>query len=238
MTTGAKAFLFDLNGTMVDDMNYHLEVWYDIIVNDLGARLSKAQVKNQLFGKNEELLQRIFGAGYFSEVELQRISIDKERRYQLLYKPSLDLLPGLFRFLEESYSAGVKMAIGTAAIPFNVDFVLDTLKIRHYFDVIITADDVDQSKPHPETYLKAANLLGVTPESCIVFEDSPKGVEAAFNAGMQAVVLTTTHNFYEFDEHQNVILYVNDYNSILPASFTGKQSDSSKNRSRLASVLI
>jgi beta-phosphoglucomutase-like phosphatase (HAD superfamily) len=67
------------------------------------------------------------------------------------------------------------------------------------------------SKPHPETYLKAAALLQVEPHDCIVFEDAPKGVEAALNAGMKAVVLTTMHEQEEFSAYSNILVFVKDY---------------------------
>jgi len=89
--------------------------------------------------------------------------------------------------------------------------VLDNLNIRHYFKVIVSADDVVLSKPHPETYLKAAALLNVIPTDCIVFEDVPKGAEAAANAGMQAVVLTTTHEPEEFAYLDNVLTFAKDF---------------------------
>jgi beta-phosphoglucomutase len=210
------AFLFDLNGTMIDDMEYHLEVWYDVIVNDLGAKLTREEVKLQLYGKSQEVLMRIFGEQKFSSEQLDKICIEKERKYQRLYRPHLDLLPGLFLFLEQSYERKIKMAIGSAAIPFNIDFVLDNLKIRHYFAAVVSADDVVKSKPDPETFLKAADMLGVDPSSCIVFEDAPKGVEAALNAGMKAVVITTMHPPRDFEQYENVLLYVSNYSNISP----------------------
>ena len=103
------------------------------------------------------------------------------------------------------------MAIGSAAIPFNIDFVLDTLGIRPYFSAIVSADDVTLSKPHPETFLKAAQLLDAAPATCIVFEDVPKGVEAAARAGMPAVVLTTTHPASDFAGLTNVRHYAPDF---------------------------
>lgn len=212
----AKAFLFDLNGTMIDDMVYHLDVWYDVVVRELGARMTRQDVKLQMYGKSQEMLIRIFGKDRFTAEELDRISFDKEMRYQQLYQPSLDLLPGLFTFLESSWEAKIKMAIGTASIPSNIRFVVDNLKIRHYFDAIISADDVDKSKPHPQTYLKAASLLKVDPSSCVVFEDAPKGVEAARNAGMKAVVLTTMHSEHEFAEYDNILMFINDYANLTP----------------------
>jgi beta-phosphoglucomutase-like phosphatase (HAD superfamily) len=114
------------------------------------------------------------------------------------------------------------MGIGTAAIPFNVDFALDNLNIRHYFRSIITANDVTTSKPHPEVFLKAAAELGVDPASCIVFEDAPKGVEAAANAGMKAVVITTMHTREEFSDYNNIITFVPDYTSLTPGQLSNK----------------
>ena len=114
-------------------------------------------------------------------------------------------------FLEKTYPAGIPMAIGSAAIQFNIDFVLDNLNIRHYFKAIVSAEDVEFSKPHPETFLKAAQLLNVEPTEWLVFEDVPKGVEAAQNAGMNAVVLTTTHQADEFKAFENVLHYANDF---------------------------
>src|SRR5690349_23648683 len=97
-----QAFLFDLNGTMIDDMGYHLEVWSDVLNNDLGANLSKAEVKKNMYGKNEDMLFRVFGKDKFTQKERDEISVEKERRYQKLYKPHLDLIPGLFDFLEKA----------------------------------------------------------------------------------------------------------------------------------------
>jgi beta-phosphoglucomutase-like phosphatase (HAD superfamily) len=108
------------------------------------------------------------------------------------------------------------MAIGSAAIPFNIDFAIDNLKIRHYFDAIVSADDVERSKPDPETFLKAARMLNADPESCIVFEDAPKGVECAMNAGMRSVVVTTTHPKHDFRKYDNVILFIDDYTHLTP----------------------
>lgn len=210
------AFLFDLNGTMIDDMDYHLEVWYDIIVRDLGAKMTRKEVKSHLYGKSQEVLVRIFGENRFTHAELDTISLDKERQYQQKYRPHLDLIPGLFSFLEKAWDAKIKMAIGSAAIPYNIDFVIDNLKIRHYFEAIVSADDVVRSKPDPETFLQAAARLQVDPALCIVFEDAPKGVECARNAGMKTVVIKSMHPEKDFSQYDNVILFIDDYNNITP----------------------
>lgn len=203
-----KAFLFDLNGTMVDDMAYHIQAWHQIL-NELGAAITLEETKLQCYGKNQELLERIF-PGRFSEEEMVRMSLEKEKRYQEAFRPHLALIKGLDQFLEATQRAGIKMAIGSAAIMFNIDFVLDGLQLRRYFDAIVSADDVAVSKPDPETYLKCAALLQVEPETCLVFEDSPKGAEAAMRAGMQCVAITTMHREDEFDP-SNIIAFIDAY---------------------------
>lgn len=208
-----KAFLFDLNGTMIDDMLYHIEAWHGVL-KDVGAEISLDQMKAECYGKNHELLDRLF-PGRFSESEKIEMSLEKEKKYQQVYKPELRLVKGLHEFLEESHKAGIKIAVGTAAIMNNVDFVLDGVHIRHYIDAIVSADEVSLSKPNPETFLKCAEILDVAPDQCLVFEDSPKGAESAFNAGMDCVVITTIHKPEEFSTNKNVIGFISNFDDPL-----------------------
>ena len=210
-TVFMQAFIFDLNGTMIHDMEYHTRAWHYLLNNDLGGNFTFEEVKPQMYGKNQEVLVRLFGPDRFTEAEMERYALEKEKRYQEEFRPHLRLLPGLPEFLEQAHQRQIPMAIGSAAIPFNIDFVLDNLNIRHYFTAIVSADDVTLSKPHPETFLKAAQALRVAPADCIVFEDVPKGVEAAQNAGMKAVVLTTTHQEAEFAALHNVLHFAPDF---------------------------
>lgn len=206
-----KAFLFDLNGTMIDDMEYHARAWSDILNNDLKANLTMDQVRKEMYGKNSELLIRVFGDNKFTAEEMDVLSVEKENRYQKEFFPELKLIDGLDQFLEEAKRKRIKMAIASAAIPFNIDFVLDNLHLRNFFAAIVSADDVMTSKPHPETFLKAAKLLNTLPEDCLVFEDAPKGVEAAQNAGMKTVVLTTMHEKEAFSQYNNIVGFAKDY---------------------------
>lgn len=210
----AKAFLFDLNGTIVDDMAYHKKVWYHVLVNELGAKMSFEEVAAEMYGKNSELLDRVFGKGKFSPEQVSEIEMAKERKYQEIYRPYMKPLDGLMEFLEAAKLARIPMGIGSAAIPFNIDFVLDELNIRHYFSTIVSAFDVPVSKPNPAVFLKGADDLGVDPVDCIVFEDAPKGVEAAANAGMKAVAITTMHTADEFNQYNNIIAFTKDYGTL------------------------
>lgn len=211
MNQKPKAFLFDLNGTMINDMEFHLKVWNKILNDDLKAGLTLDQVKQQMYGKNHELLDRVFGKGTLSEETIGAYSQKKEELYQEIYRPHLDLIPGLKEVFQQAVQSGISMAIGSAANRFNIDFVLDNLDIRSYFKAIVSAEDVLESKPNPEVFLKGAKLLGVEPESCIVFEDVPKGAEAALNAGMKTIIVTTTHTPEEFANYPNVLFFIKDF---------------------------
>lgn len=167
-----------------------------------------------MYGKNDELLVRIFGENYFTNQPIKASSIEKERRYQQAYLPKLKLMDGLQQLLDQCKATGIKMAIGSAAIPFNIEFVLANLQLHSYFPVVVNADDVAICKPDPETSLLCVRQLDVASLDCIVFEDAPKGVESAYNAGMPCFVLTTTHPKEDFAAYYNIIGYASNYNSL------------------------
>ena len=205
-----SAFLFDLNGTIIDDMPYHIRAWHRIL-NALGAGISMERTKEECYGKNSELLERIF-PGVYTDTEKNRMSFEKEAAYQKEFTPQLKFIDGFDVFLIKAHEQGIKTAIGSAAILYNIDFVLDGLEIRHLIDAIVSADDVTNSKPHPETFLKCAEALQTAPHDCLVFEDAPKGVEAAQHAGMDCIVITTMHRPEEFSAYQNIIGFIDNYN--------------------------
>jgi len=208
--TKYKAVIFDLNGTMINDMRYHELAWYDVFVKQLKAPLTFEEVKVQLYGRSDEIFHRIFGPGRFSRKEIDTITNRKEEKYREEFLPHLKLINGLDVFLEKLRSNKVPLAIGTAAPVLNVDFVLDNLNLRHYFQAVIGPEDVAVSKPDPEVFLKASSRLGISPEQCVVFEDSPKGIEAASRAGMKAIGITSYHTSEEL-KNQSMLLTIDDY---------------------------
>ena len=204
-----NCFLFDLNGTMINDMPYHISSWHKIL-NELGANISMERMKEECYGKNNELLERMF-PGRFSEEEKNYLSLEKEKKYQQDFKPNLRLIDGLDEFLKLAHKKNKKIAVGSAAITFNIDFVLDGLNIRQYVDAIVSADDVENSKPDPETWNRCVQKLNADSKECLVFEDSPKGAESALNAGIDCVIITTLHRPEEFYNYKNVIAFINDF---------------------------
>lgn len=208
-----KAFIFDLNGTMVNDMPYHIKAWHEKII-ELGGSLTLDEMKHQCYGKNDELLERVF-PGKYSLEERIKIGNEKEAIYRIEFKPYLKLINGLDQFLKKAHQENVQMAIGSAAILENINFVIQNMQIEHYFEAVVSANDVEKSKPHPETFLKCAEALSIDPAQCLVFEDTPKGVECALQAGMQAVVIVGEHEAAEFEQYNNVMQCITDYTDLL-----------------------
>src|SRR5262249_53862262 len=137
-------------------------------------------------------IRDFFGDGLTPE-EVAARGNAKEAMYREMIADRIDeiLVPGLRQFLE-NYRA-VPKALASNAQPENIDFLLDRAGLRQYFQVVIQGEQVQHPKPHPEIYLRAAQLLDVNPVNCVVFEDSYSGVEAAFRAGMRIVGVSTTY---------------------------------------------
>jgi beta-phosphoglucomutase len=215
-----KALIFDMDGTMVNNMHYHLLAWEQII-RERGGNLSGDALKKEMYGKNEEAIVRIFGEGRFSEAEIDDIATEKEVIYRNLYHPFIKPVDGLSRLIQRARSEGIVLGVGTASNKGNTDFVLGGLGLLDVFGAVICADEVLNSKPDPETFLKVAARLGIEPADCIVFEDVPKGVEAATRAGMRSVALTTTYPAAAFEAWTSVLAVISDFTEITIAKLRG-----------------
>ena len=189
------ALIFDLDGVLVHSMPLHIEAW-----NRYLARfgMSCSDVEHVMHGKrNSELVRQLFGDGLADDVVFEH-GAAKERLFrEMLLETDLSAcrVQGLTEFLER-YQDFPK-AIASNAEPANIDFVIDRLKLRRYFQVIVDGHQVSRPKPFPDVYLRAAELLGFEPKGCIVFEDSPTGVTAAIAAGMRVVAIETTPTKFE-----------------------------------------
>ncbi len=202
-----KAFLFDLDGTLIDTMPWHFKTWQQILA-ELGSPLQGNELMKELYGSGAELMNRLVPGRIFTEEEAMQIIDAKEERYRTLYGHNITMLEGAREFLEEALRMQIPMGIGTASNQANIDFALDHLNLRHYLTAIVGADDVKRSKPFPDTWLKLAERLQTCPDNCIVFEDAPKGIEAAEKAGMKAIALTGHYNEQDFNGFQNILKIV------------------------------
>ena len=183
------ALIFDLDGVVIDSMPTHTLAWERYLEAN---GVDPCNVEARMHGKrNDDLVRDLFGA-HLSDAAVFEHGAAKERLFRKLIGATLEakLVPGIREFLAEA-SKVVPLAVGTNAEPANVDFTLDGAGIRKYFRAIVDGSQVAHAKPAPDVYLRGAELLQVDPGNCIVFEDSPVGVEAARAAGMRVVGLLT-----------------------------------------------
>ncbi len=194
-----KGILFDLDGTLVDNMMVHHRAWQRKL-KELGLDYSLERVKAEIHGVNTEILERLFGDKYTHE-ERVAISRDKEAAYREIFAPELETntVGGALDFIKQAYAEDVPMAIGTAGPEENAFFVIDGLDIRSMLGHVVHSGMVDNGKPNPEVFRKAAEGIGVALEDCLIFEDSVTGARAANSAGCPVVVITTTHAREEFE---------------------------------------
>jgi beta-phosphoglucomutase family hydrolase len=190
-STPLLAAIFDMDGTLVDNMRYHSEAWV-ALSRRLGLDATAERFEREFAGKkNEEILPILLGRPVPPE-ELAQLAEEKETHYRKLYAPHLSLMPGAEAFIARLRSAGVRLAIATAAPTGNRTMVLDGLGIRSLFARVVGAEEVRRGKPAPDIFLAAAQAIGAEPSTCVVFEDAVNGILAARAAGMFAVGITTT----------------------------------------------
>jgi beta-phosphoglucomutase family hydrolase len=184
------AAIFDLDGTLVDNMRFHVQAWVSMS-RGLGIEAPAERFEREFNGKrNEEIFPALLGRPVPPE-ELARLAEQKESHYRELYAPHLAPLRGARELLSRLRGAGLGLAVATAAPRANRAFVLDGLELRPFFSHVVGAEDVTRGKPAPDIFLAAARALEVEPAACVVFEDAVNGVRAARAAGMLAVGVTT-----------------------------------------------
>lgn len=180
-----QAVIFDLDGVLVDTAVYHFQAWRSL-AQELGIDFSETQ-NEQLKGVSRlASLRKIleWGNMQVSEQEFQRLAERKNNSYLALIEQmqAEEILPGTIEFLQLLQGQGIKIGLGSASK--NARSILEKTQLTPYFDAIVDGNAVQQSKPHPEVFLRAAAQLGVLAASCLVFEDAQAGVEAARAAGM------------------------------------------------------
>lgn len=202
-TQKSIAVLFDMDGVLVHSNPYHKQA-FKVFLEKHNTSLTDQELK-ELYGRtNAEIFPYIFKNKYTQE-KGEKWADEKEAIFRDLYRNNIRPLKGLPEFLEALKQENIRTAVGTSAPKENLDFIIDSLSIRHYFDAFLHSADVTKGKPNPEIYLKAASRLEADPASCVVFEDSLSGLMAGLNAGMKVVAVATTHSAEEFSGAHLVI---------------------------------
>ncbi len=180
--------IFDMDGTLVNNAEYHKQAWIKFLEKH-GIGISVEEYHKKLFGRtSKEILSIVFDRE-LSEEEKTRYTEEKEETYRDIYADKIKAQPGLMKLLDRLKAEGVQMGVATSATESNLKFTLEKLGIAEYFITTTNSSEIKHSKPHPEIFLKTSENLGMDASRCLVFEDSPPGVEAASKAGMKIIVV-------------------------------------------------
>lgn len=185
-----KGVIFDLDGVLIDTGKFHKDAWH-IMCDEEGLTFS-----NELFGRtfgmqNYQIIPMMTNCD-LDDKEIARLSDRKELLFRQLISGKLKLLSGAEDLVIDLKSKGFRLSIGSSTPKRNMDFIAKNLSIFTHFDAIVTAEDVANGKPAPDTFLKAAEKLSLQPTCCVVVEDAVQGVQAGKSAGMAVVAVSTT----------------------------------------------
>jgi beta-phosphoglucomutase len=183
------AIIWDVDGTLVDTAEQHFRAWSKLAA-EIGEPFTRADFAATFGMRNPEILRKLFYPDA-ADARCAELGNRKEDLYRAsVREEGVQLLPGAAGLLACFAQAGWPQAVGSSAPPGNVELLLGATGTRHYFDAIVTGDDVTRGKPDPEVFLTAAAKLKAGPVRCVVFEDAVAGVEAAKAGGMRCVAVT------------------------------------------------
>ena len=185
------AVIFDMDGVLVDTNPFHVRKWAALLT-EYGIAFDRTTLSNQVLGPGNDPTLRHFFEERITADDRARLSEELEARFRAAFAPHAKPFPGVERLITECHDHGVPVALASAAMSKNVFFILDALQLRSSFQVVLTGDEITQSKPHPEIFSKAAQELALPPAECVVIEDSFVGIEAAKRAGMKCVAVAST----------------------------------------------
>ncbi len=183
-----KGCIFDLDGVIVDTAKYHYLAWKEL-AEKLGFNFSEKDNEKLKGVSRMHSLDILLETGKkdFDKKTKLKFAENKNKKYleYILKMTPEEILPGVIDFLEDLQNKNIKIALGSASK--NAMTILNRLKLKNYFEIVIDGTKVSKAKPDPEVFLKAAEELKVKPGECIVFEDAEAGIEAAINGKFKCV---------------------------------------------------
>ena len=198
ITVPVAGVIFDLDGVLIDSADAHLESWR-VLAQKRGKTISEACFLSTFGRSNADIIPILFPEEATPE-GLRKIAEEKEAAYRDLVRGQLPVVPVAVELVRCCHAAGLKLAIGSSTPPENISLALGEMRVSDCLLAAVSGDDVRRGKPDPETFLTAADRLGLAPAACVVIEDAPAGVEAALRAGMRVAAVATTHPAEELAE--------------------------------------
>ena len=197
-----RAIIFDFNGILVDDEPIHLEMFRKVLQEE-GLSLSEKDYYGRYLGMDDRgCFKAVFKehGRALDEASLAKLIQRKASYYRASIVERTVVFPGVKKLVPE-LSAHLPLAVASGALRDEIELILQRATLRSYFQVIVSAEDVSEGKPHPEIFTKAlAGLNRTAPKDkpirsseCLVVEDSREGILAAHRAGIKCLAVTNSH---------------------------------------------
>ncbi len=187
---GTKGIIFDLDGTLADTMPVHFLAYKQVLANygvDFSPEIFKNLAGIPAVGTIAKLNEM-----YGTDMDPEEVGNTKEREYEKLMHQMKPIAPVVD--VMKKYYGEMPMSVGTGGYHRLAWKTMEILGFDKYIDILVPNEEVGHPKPHPETFLKCAERMGVEPKYCHVFEDGELGIQAAKSAGMTSTLVT---DFYE-----------------------------------------
>jgi beta-phosphoglucomutase family hydrolase len=198
-----KTILWDMDGVISNSYSFHFAAWQEVFTKR-GIKFTKEDF-TKLFGtRNDFIISSIMGRE-FHEGAVKIMVQEKEEAFRRKATGGIKPFPGAVKLLNALKKGNFKLGLVSSAPKENIDLVLNELNLAGIFNCIVFGQEVSESKPNPQIYLLAAKKLEVTPNDCVVIEDSPLGVKAAKTAGMKCLAITNTHPRQKLEEADRIV---------------------------------
>ena len=185
-----KAVIWDMDGVIADTARYHLKGW-QMVFRKRGANYTEEDFRRNTGKRSDTIIKSVLGEK-ISQGKIMTIIQEKDENFRQLMGQNIRPFPGVLKLITSLKEHGFKIAIASSAPMENIQLITRNLKIHNRFDTIVTGWEVTRGKPDPQTFLLAAEKLGVAAEDCIVIEDAISGVTASQRAGIRCIAVTNT----------------------------------------------
>ena len=178
-----EGLIFDCDGTLVDTMPIHFKAW-SITTEKYGLIFPEDRFY-ALGGVSPFEVLRILSSEQDKKIDFEEVTQEKESLYMQLISEAKEI-PEVMEIVRSNFEK-IPMAVASGGTSETVIGILNHCSIKHYFDVIVTSEDVENPKPAPDTFLEAATRMNIAPEKCRAYEDADMGIKAIIAAGMDVV---------------------------------------------------
>ena len=210
-----KAIIFDFDGIIADAEPVHLKA-FQMVLSEEGINLSYKDYYEKYLALDDKtcltMVLRDRGMNY-DKAFIDALMLRKSRYYDRFIRENIIIFPGVVDFIKNAYGK-YTLAIGSGALRHEIDFILECAEIRKEFEIIVSADEVENCKPHPEVFVKVLERINknnstrstiVHPYECLVIEDSIAGIKAAHHAGMKCLAVTNSYSSEKLSEADMIV---------------------------------